>query len=76
MPTFFRVIVDEQALTEALYDFVTDPSEKRNDRPVVQEVQELIPDMISVLEHMILDGVDEKDFVAQYVHYLFGHLAA
>ncbi len=73
MARFFRIEVDESALTDALYDFVTDPRASRNERLVVQELHSFVPEMVSVLEHMILDGVEERKDVAEYVSFVFGH---
>jgi len=72
MARFFHIKVDESALTDALYDFVTDPRASRNERPVVQELHSFVPEMVSVLEHMILDGVEERKDVAEYVNFVFG----
>jgi hypothetical protein len=70
---FFRLLVDESGLTDALLEFVTDPRGTRNDRPVIQDLHDLAPGMVSVLEAMVLDGVEERDDVAAYVHaVLFG----
>ena len=68
MPRYFRVQVDEPALTDALFEFVTDPRPSRNERPVIEELHDLNPEMVAVLEHMLLDGVDERRYVAEYVH--------
>ncbi len=73
MSRFFYIEVDELALTDALYAFVTDPKASRNELPVVQELHSFIPEMVSVLEHMILDGVEERQDVADYVNFVFGH---
>jgi hypothetical protein len=70
---FFRLLVDEDGLTDALLGFVTDPSATRNDRPVIQDLHELAPGMVPVLEAMLIDGVEERQDVADYVHAtLFG----
>ena len=70
---FFRLLVDESGLTDALLEFVTDPRGSRNDRPVIQDLHDLAPAMVSVLEAMVLDGVEERSDVAAYVHaVLFG----
>lgn len=70
---FFRLLVDEHGLTNALLDFVTDPRGSRNERPVIQDLHDLAPGMVSVLEAMVLDGVEERRDVADYVHAaLFG----
>ena len=74
---FFRLLVDESGLTDALFDFVTDPRGTRNERPVIQDLDDLAPTMVSVLEAMVLDGVEERHDVAAYVHaVLFGMGAA
>jgi len=68
---FFRLLVDENGLTDALFDFVTDPRGTRNERPVIQDLDDLAPTMVSVLEAMVLDGVEERHDVAAYVHAVF-----
>jgi len=74
---FFRLLVDEHGLTDALFDFVTDPRGTRNERPVIQDLDDLAPTMVSALEAMVLDGVEERHDVAAYVHaVLFGMGAA
>ena len=73
---FFRLLVDEDGLTDALLAFVTDPRATRNDRPVIQDLHELAPGMVPVLEAMLIDGVEERQDVAEYVHAsLFGPMA-
>jgi len=70
---FFRLLVDESGLTDALLDFVTDPRASRNDKPVIQDLHDLAPGMVPVLEAMVLDGVEDRQDVAAYVHAsLFG----
>lgn len=76
MPRFFRVQVDEQALADELFAFVTDPSPRRVDRPVVGELHDLNPEMVEVLESMVLDGVEERRYVAEYVHAVVGQFAS
>jgi hypothetical protein len=69
----FRLLVDERGLTDALYEFVTDPRASRNDRPVIEDLHEIAPGMVPVLEAMVIDGVDNRADVAAYVHAsLFG----
>jgi hypothetical protein len=69
----FRLLVDENGLTDALLDFVTDPRASRNELAVVQDLHEIAPGMVPVLEAMVLDGVEERSDVAAYVHaVLFG----
>ena len=65
---FFRLMVDENGLTDALLDFVTDPRASRNDRPVIQDLHDLAPGMVPVLEAMVIDGVEDRADVAAYVH--------
>lgn len=69
----FRLLVDEDGLTDALHEFVTDPRASRNDKPVIQDLHEIAPGMVPVLEAMVLDGVETRTDVAEYVHaVLFG----
>ena len=65
---FFRRQVDEEAVTDALYDFVIDPTPARNERPVIRELHEISPEMVDVMESMVIDGVDERRHVADYIH--------
>ena len=70
---FFRLLIDEDGLTDALLKFVTDPRATRNDLPVIQDLHDLAPGMVPVLEAMVLDGVEDRSDVAAYVHAsLFG----
>jgi hypothetical protein len=74
---FFRLLVDEDGLTDALLEFVTDPHASRNDLPVIQDLHELAPGMVPVLEAMVIDGVEDRRDVADYVHAsLFGVMPA
>jgi len=68
MTQFFRMHVDEVALTDALFEFVTDPYATRNELAVISVLHEVAPDMVPVLECMVLDGVDERVYVEDYVH--------
>lgn len=68
MSRFFRLQVDEGELTDELFAFVTDPTASRNQRPVIDELHDVAPEMVDVLECMILDGVDRRQYVADYVH--------
>ena len=69
MNRFIRLNVDEAVLTDALFEFVTDPNaNSRNGLPVVRELNDAAPEMVEVMESMILDGVDERHYVAEYVH--------
>src|SRR6187402_357438 len=62
MPRFVRLYVeDETEFTDELYAFVTDPSPtSRNARPVILELNDLAPEMVDILESMVLDGVEER----------------
>ena len=73
---FFRLLVDEDGLTDALLEFVTDPRASRNDRPVIQDLHDLAPGMVPVLEAMVIDGVEDRADVAAYVHASLFGLAA
>jgi hypothetical protein len=69
----FRLLVDESGLTDALHEFVTDPRASRNDLPVIEDLHDIAPGMVPVLESMVLDGVEKRQDVADYVHaVLFG----
>ncbi len=69
MSRFFRLNVDETVLTDALYEFVVDPSaNSRNVRPVILELNDAAPEMVEVMESMLLDGVDERHYIEDYVH--------
>jgi uncharacterized protein YndB with AHSA1/START domain len=75
MSRFFRIMVDAEALTNALFEFVTDPyAPSRNERPVVQELHTFAPEMIAVLENMILDGVNERRYIDEYIYAIFGSM--
>ena len=69
MSHLFAFLNNEDQLTDELFAFVTDRSaDHRNQRAVVSVLHETLPQMISVAECMILDGVDERVHVADYVH--------
>jgi hypothetical protein len=70
MPRFFRIEVDEAALTDELFAFVSDPHPSRSERPVVDELNDVAPEMVDVLESMIIDGVDERRYLADYIHHV------
>jgi hypothetical protein len=68
MPRFFRLNVEEDELTDELFAFVADPRPSRTQRPVIDELHDVAPEMVDVLESMVIDGVDERHYVADYVH--------
>ena len=69
---FVRFDVDLEALTDAMWAFVTDPRPSRNERPVVKALDDIHPESVEVLESMLLDGTEERDDVAAYVAAVFG----
>jgi hypothetical protein len=69
---FVRFDVDLEALTDAMWAFVTDPRPSRNERPVVKALDDIHPESVDVLESMLLDGTEERDDVAAYVTAVFG----
>lgn len=71
MSRFFRLQVEEAELADELFGFVTDPRPSRNDRPVIQELNDIAPEVVDVLECMVLDGTEERQDVADYVHAVF-----
>lgn len=72
MTSPFRIQVDLDALTDAMFEFVSDPRPTRNNLPVVQELSDLHPESLDVLESMLLDGTEERADVAAYVETVFG----
>lgn len=72
MPGFFRLVTDNDQLTDAMFDFVTDPHPSRNDRAVVQELGDINPDLVDVLEMMVIDGTEDRRDVAGFVDFVFG----
>ena len=72
MSSFFTLNVDLDELTDAMFDFVTDPLPTRNDRPIVEELGDINHDLVDVLECMVLDGTDERGDVAAFVQAIFG----
>lgn len=71
MGRFFRFDVDTEALTDAAFEFVTDPHPSRNDRPVIQELHDLNPEIVDVLECMVIDGTDERQDVHDFISAVF-----
>jgi hypothetical protein len=68
----FRLSIDEDVLTDELFAFVCDPRSSRYQRAVVKELRVLAPGVIPVMEMMILDGVDERRHVEEYVAAVIG----
>jgi hypothetical protein len=69
----FRLAIDEETLTDELFEFVVDPSSTRYQRQVVKELRALAPGIIPVMEMMILDGVEERHHVREYVTAVLGN---
>lgn len=72
MSSFFRLQTDLDDLTDAMHAFVTDPHPSRNDRPVIQELNDINHDVVDILECMVLDGTEDRQDVAAFVHTVFG----
>ena len=69
MANLFKALADEEKLTDELFAFITDPSaDNRNERAIISVLHEVAPYMVSIAECMILDGVEERHYVADYVH--------
>ncbi len=69
MSNNLRLLADEDKFTDELYSFITDPNaDNRNERAIVSVLHEIAPQIVSVAECMIIDGVDERHYVAEYVH--------
>lgn len=72
MPSrLFRLQVDTEALVDEMHAFVTDPHPSRNDRPIVQELSDVHPESLDVLESMLLDGTEARQEVSDYVQAVF-----
>jgi hypothetical protein len=72
MSRFFRLVVDQDQLTDAMFDFVTDPHPSRTDRPIVEELSDINPDLVDLLEMMVIDGTEDRADVAGFVSFVFG----
>jgi hypothetical protein len=72
VPPIFRLAIDQETLTDELFAFVMDPRSTRYQRQVVKELRALAPGMIPVMEMMILDGVEERRYVRDYVSAVIG----
>ena len=77
MVNLFQSLNNEEKLTDELFAFVTDPSaDNRNERAIISVLHEVAPQMVSVAECMILDGVDERHYVAEYVRAVLNGVSA
>lgn len=64
---FIRFEFDRDELIDAAYEFVIDPRASRNQRPIVKALDDFNPEMVDILESMVLDGTEERQDVADYV---------
>lgn len=71
MSQFIRMHVNTEVLTDAAFAFVTDPHPSRNERQIILELNDFNPDIVDVLECMVLDGTEERDDVAAYIQTIF-----
>ena len=71
MSRFFRIQIDHEGLTDELLAFVTDPRATRNERPVIKEMNDINPELVDILECMVLDGTEERQDVADLVGFVF-----
>ena len=72
MTRLFHWTVDLDALTDEAFAFVTDPRPSRNERQVIHELHDFNPEVVDVLESMLLDGTEERSDVADYMTAVFG----
>jgi hypothetical protein len=59
-------------LTDECFSFVTDPKPARGSRGAIESLRDSAPQVVEVLEAMVIDGVDERAQVADYLRYVFG----
>ena len=64
---FIRFEFDRDELIDAAYEFVVDPRASRNQRPIVKALDDFNPEMVDILESMVIDGTEERQDVADYV---------
>ena len=77
MANLFQALNNDEKLTDELFAFITDPSaDNRNERAIISVLHEVAPYMVSVAECMILDGVGERHYVADYVHAVLNGVTA
>lgn len=69
MGNIFQLLANEEKFTDELFAFITDPNaDNRNERAIVSILHEVAPQVVSVAECMIIDGVDQREYVSDYVH--------
>lgn len=64
---FIRFEFDRDELIDAAFDFVTDPKASRNQRPIVKALDDFNPEMVDILESMVLDGTEDRQDVADFM---------
>lgn len=68
MANIFKLFADQEKLTDELFEFITDSNaDSRNERAIVSVLHEVAPQIVSVAECMIIDGVEERYYVEDYV---------
>ncbi len=68
MANIFQLLADQDKLTDELFAFVTDANaDSRNERAIISVLHEVAPQIVSVAECMVIDGVDERHYVEDYV---------
>jgi hypothetical protein len=72
MSHFFHWNVDLDELTDEAFAFVSDPHPSRNEREVVHALHNINPEIVDVLESMLIDGTEERQDVADYLAAIFG----
>ncbi len=73
MSNIFKLLADQEKLTDELFAFVTDSNaDSRNERAIVSVLHEVAPQIVSVAECMVIDGVDERRYVEDYVYAVLG----
>jgi hypothetical protein len=68
----FLNLDDLDSVTDVCFGFVTDPSPRRGQRLAIVELQDIAPQVVDVLESMLIDGVEDRPDIAEYVQYVFG----
>jgi hypothetical protein len=64
-------LTDLEGLTDVCFTYVTDPHPSRSAYPVIESLQDVAPQVVEVLEAMVLDGVDEQHEVEDYLNFVF-----
>lgn len=73
MANIFQLLANQEKLTDELFAFIVDPdADSRNERAIVSVLHEVAPQIVSVAECMVIDGVDERHYVEEYVRAILG----